>query len=90
MKMHNRSSVQRRTYSMNFDAYQSYKSSENQSRSVDSAKDLSVLMNNVLNTLLLILKTFYELHQYFCCYVTSFVMSYMSMFLVSVLLLCRI
>jgi len=75
---------------MNFYAYQSYKYSENQSRSADSAKDLSVLMNNVLNTLLLILKTFYEPHQYFRCYVTSFEMNYMSMFLVSVLLLYRI
>jgi len=41
-------------------------------------------MNNVLNNLPLILKTFYELHQYFCCYVISFVMCHMSMILVCV------
>ena len=44
-------------------------------------KELSVLMNNVLNNLLHLFKTFYELSQYFCCYVTSIVMCNMSMFL---------
>jgi len=38
VKMHNSSSVQRRIYITNFYAYQSYKSSENQSRNLDLSK----------------------------------------------------
>jgi len=44
-------------------------------------------MNNVLNNVLYLLKTFYEPHQYFCCYEISIAMCNMFMFYACVLLL---